>query len=257
MIAGNLPYAESSLAAVVGAVNAGADVKIISENVHTVANFVWATMPNSPIVSLNDIKGKRLTFTTPKSTTEVMQHLLVQKFGLDPHDVKLIATGPYGSALTAIQNDGADVALLAEPIFTLHKGEYRALAWARDVFPPLLSTVGVASSRTIKERPEILRAILLAHRKAVAFMTSNRKEAAETIAKVYKLDPDVVESVLGGLIDHPSAGNVPYFGEGDFLPQGIDNLTKGLHMIGALDADIQWRLLIDQTLLPADLQRPL
>ena len=88
----------------------------------------------------------------------------------------MIATGPYGAALTAIQNNGADVALLAEPIFTLHKGQYRALAWARDVFPPLLSTVGVAAAKTIKERPEALRAILVAHRKAVAFLEFEPKE---------------------------------------------------------------------------------
>jgi NitT/TauT family transport system substrate-binding protein len=257
MIAGDLPYAESSLAAVVSAVKAGADVKIVSENVHTVANFVWATMPNSAITSLNDLKGKRLTFTTPQSTTEIMQHLLIETVGLGPHDVKLIATGPYGAALTAIQNGGADVALLAEPIFTLHKGKYRALAWARDIFPPLLSTVGVASTKTIKERPEILRAILVAHRKAVAFLESNRKEAAAIIAKVYKLDPDIVEAVLDDLLDHPSKGNVPYFGQGDFLPEGVDNLTEGLRLVGALDADIQWRSLVDQSLLPADLQRML
>jgi NitT/TauT family transport system substrate-binding protein len=257
MIAGDLPYAESALAAVVTAAQKGAEVKIVSENVHTVANFVWATMPNSPIKTLSDIKGKRLTFTTPQSTSEVMEHLLIEKVGLKQDDVKLVATGPYGAALTAIQNGGADIALLAEPIFTLNPGKYRALAWARDVFPPLLSTVGVTSAKIIKERPQAVRAILVAHRRAVEFITTNRKEAAAIVAKIYKLDPLVIEAVLGELIDHPSVGNVPYFGRGDFLPEGIDNLTKGLTLIGALDADVQWRSLVDQSFLPTDLQRPL
>jgi NitT/TauT family transport system substrate-binding protein len=257
MIAGDLPYAESALAAVVTAAQKGAEVRIVSENVHTVANFVWATMPGSPIKTLSDIKGKRLTFTTPQSTSEVMEHLLIEKAGLKQDEVKLVATGPYGAALTAIQNGGADIALLAEPIFTLNPGKYRALAWARDVFPPLLSTVGVTSTKVMKERPQVIRGILLAHRKAVQFIATNRTEAATIVAKVYKLDPKVIEAVLGELVDHPSLGNVPYFGEGDFLPAGVDNLANGLKLIGALDADVQWRALVDQSFLPADLQRPL
>ncbi len=63
--------------------------------------------------------------------------------------------------------------------------------------------------------------------------------------------------LLGGLFDHPLMGGVLYYGQGDFLPQGVDNLSKGLRLIGVLDADIQWRSLVDQSMLPADLQRPL
>lgn len=257
MIAGDLPYAESALAAVLTASKSGADIKIVSENVHTVANFVWVVAPNSPIASLADLKGKRLTFTTPQSTSEVVERMIVAKQGLHNDDVRYLATGPYGAALTALSTGGADVALVAEPVFSLNKDRVRALAWVRDHLPPIVSTIGVVPTKVAKERPEIVRGILLAHRRAVEFMRSNRTESAAIIAKVYKLDPALVESVLAELIDHPSEGGVPYYSLGDFNPAGIDRGIDGLKLMNALDNEAPWRSLVDQSFLPADLQRKL
>ncbi len=257
MLAGGLPYAESAIASVITASKNGAEVKIVSENVATVANFVWATTLTSPVKSLADLKGRRLSFTTPQSTTEVMERLLVAKYGLRNEDVKYVATGAYGAALTALQAGGIDVALLAEPIFTLNAGKFRALGWARDVLPPLASTVGVVPTETARKHPEMIRGILAARRRAVEFMNSNRHEAAAIIAVVYKLDPAIVEAVLGELGDHPSEGNVPYFGLGNFYPDGMDRMMDGLKLINALEGDVTWRSLVDQSFLPADLQKPL
>ncbi len=53
-------------------------------------------MPNSPIKSINDIKGKRLGFTNPGSTTQALTLLLVEKVGLKPGDVTMISTGGFG-----------------------------------------------------------------------------------------------------------------------------------------------------------------
>ena len=39
-------YGEAALSAVVSAVQSGADLRIISGNVHTVAEFVWVAMPD-------------------------------------------------------------------------------------------------------------------------------------------------------------------------------------------------------------------
>src|SRR3989441_6489816 len=57
LLGGKLAYGEAAPAAVVAAVQGGADLRIISGNVHTVAEFVWVTMPNSPIASINDLKS--------------------------------------------------------------------------------------------------------------------------------------------------------------------------------------------------------
>src|SRR5471032_943678 len=57
MLAGGVPYGEVNPGVVIAAIQQGADLKIISDNVLTVAEFVWAVKPDSPIKSIKDLKG--------------------------------------------------------------------------------------------------------------------------------------------------------------------------------------------------------
>src|SRR5262245_18740955 len=59
MLAGNAPYGEVSPNGVVGAIQRGADIKITSNNVLTVVEFVQAVKPDSPGKSVKDLKGKK------------------------------------------------------------------------------------------------------------------------------------------------------------------------------------------------------
>ena len=257
MIAGGLPYAESAPAAVLTAVKSGADVKIVNEDVHSNANDVWVTTLDSPVKTLSDIKGRRLAYTTPQSTSELLDHLLVAEAGLQNSDVRYLSSGPFGAELTALQVGGADVASIAEPLYTMNQGKYRVLAWARDTLEPFPATIGVVPTEVARKRPEVIRGILVAHRRAVEFMISNRDESAAIIGGAYKLDPAVIKVVLDELIDHPSVGGVPYFSLGDIRADGMDRLVAGLKTIGALEDPVAWRTLVDQSFLPPDLRRPL
>ena len=255
MIAGDLPYADTALVPALTAISMGSDIKIISENGHTTSQFVWITNPDSPIKTMADLKGKRITFTTPLSTSQILDNMLVAKAGLKSSDVKLISTGAYGAALTALQNNGVDVALVAEPVYTLNKDKFRALFFSRDVFPAISSTVGVTSAKVSKERPEALRGILAAHRKAVEYMGSNPKESAQVIAKVYKMDPKIVEQVITELMSHKSIDGQPFYSLGDLYAPDMDALIKASTDAGALKEKIEWRKYVDQSFLPDDLKR--
>jgi NitT/TauT family transport system substrate-binding protein len=255
LIAGDLPYADSALIPTLKAIKGGADLKLIADNTHTTAQFVWIAKPNSPIRTLADLKGKRITFTTPLSTSQSLDFLLVDKAGLKPADVKLISTGAYGAALTALQSDAVDLALVSEPAYTLNKDRFRPVFWSRDLFPAINSSLGVTSAATAKNHPELLRGIIAARRKAVLFMMTNRTEAAAIIGKVYKMDAAVVKEVLDELMDHPSVGGVSFFGEGDINPGGLDALVDIAQKTGDLKERVDWRPYVDQSFLPKDLQR--
>jgi NitT/TauT family transport system substrate-binding protein len=56
LLGGNLGYGEVDLAGTVAAIELGNDLRIISENVLTVGEFVWAVKPDSPIKSLSDFR---------------------------------------------------------------------------------------------------------------------------------------------------------------------------------------------------------
>ena len=81
MLAGNAPYGEVNPVVVVSAVLQGADLRIVSDNVSTVAEFVWAVKPESPIKSVKDFKGKRVGYTNPRSTSQALANLLLQGAG--------------------------------------------------------------------------------------------------------------------------------------------------------------------------------
>jgi NitT/TauT family transport system substrate-binding protein len=257
LIAGDLPFADSALIPTLKALQNGSDLKIVSDNTHTTAQFVWLVKAGSPIKTLKDLKGKRITFTTPLSTSQVLDFLLVQKAGLTPADVRLISTGAYGAALTALQNDGVDLALVSEPTYTLNKANFQPVFWSRDLFPAINSSIGITSAKTASEHPEIVRGIIEAHRKAVDFMKTHRDESAAIIAKAYRMDPAVVKAVLAEVMDHPSMDGESFFGEGDFDPNDLDNLVDISRKTGALTGAIDWRDHADQSFLPADLQRKL
>jgi NitT/TauT family transport system substrate-binding protein len=250
--AGDLLFGESSLAAVVSAVQSGADIKIVSSDADLVTDICFVTMPGSPVKSINDIKGKRLGFTNPGSTTQALTLLLLEKAGLKPTDVTMTATGGFGPGLTALENGGVDVMALTDPLTSKYGDKYRVLAWGKDIFPPMNNVVGITTAKAMKERPDAIRGLLRARRKAVEFMKSNPKEAAEIIASVYKMDVPVIAKAIqntGVVVD-----GVPYWGPGNLQYRGMDNMIRAQKLVGAVKGDVDWSKLVDESFLPNDLK---
>jgi NitT/TauT family transport system substrate-binding protein len=253
MLGGNMPYGEISLSAAVLAIQGGADLKIISENVYTVAEFYWLTKPDSPIRTLKDLKGKRIGFTNPQSTSQAMDYLLLEAAGLKETDVQLIKTGGFGVGVTAVAHDGIDIMPVAEPLWTLNESRFRAAFWAPEVLPALCNVVGVTTGRAARENRDLIRAILAARRKAVEFMTTNLDESAQIIAKDYQMDTAGVRNVLRNLIEKKAPGGLPYWSPiGQFDWASMNNMIRAQRLVGVIKSDVDWSKLIDESFLPAE-----
>jgi NitT/TauT family transport system substrate-binding protein len=252
LTAGNLVFGESALAAVVAAIQGGADIKIVSEDASLVTDICFVTMPNSPIKSINDIKGKRLGFTNPGSTTQALTLLLLEKVGLKTTDVTMTATGGFGPGLTALENGGIDVMALTDPLTSKNAEKYRVIGWGKDLFPPMNNVVGVSTTKAMKEQGDTLRAIIRARRRGVEFMKANPKEAAQIIASVYKMEPAVIENAIrqtGVTVD-----GVSYWGPGGFNYKGLDNMIRAQKLVGAIKGDVDWSKIVDESFLPENLR---
>lgn len=254
LLGGKLAFGEAAPSAVVTAVQGGADLKVISGDVHTVAEFVWVTMPNAPIQSVKDLKGKRIGFTNPGSTSEALDYLLLEHAGIAVADVKLSRTGGFGAGLTQLELGGMDVVPITEPMFTANPGKYRIVASAPEVLPALSNVVGVTTGEAAKTRGDFIRGVLKARRKAVEFMHSNTKEASALIAKVYNLDAGVTEKVVRALLDSEKKGGVPYWGPGDLRIDTMNNMIRAQKLVGAVKGDVDWSRLVDESFLPDDLK---
>src|SRR6266536_3022907 len=156
---GGVPYGEVNPGVVVSAILAGADLRIISDNVLTVAEFVWAVKPDSPIKSIKDFKGRKIGYTNPRSTSQALAILLLQAAGYKPDEAELVKTGGFGEGVAALDIGAIDVAPMAEPVWSKFKDKYRSVAVASDILPPLDNVVGVTTKAAAEARGDFLRAI--------------------------------------------------------------------------------------------------
>ena len=252
LLAGDLPYGEAGLTAALAAIRGGADIKIIATTANTVAEIGWVVMPDSPIRTIKDMKGAKLGYTNPNSTTQALALMLIDAAGLKTDDVQTISTGGFGPGLAALEHGEIDVAPIVEPIFSNEKGKYRLLTWAPDVLPPLVDVLGITTDRAIKERPDFLKAILAARQKAVQFMTEHPHEAAEIVAKPYNIDVDVAEAVITHLQTPTGPDKVRYWGEGAIYLPSMKNLADAQQLLGEDYSNIDWSEIVVDDFLPDD-----
>jgi NitT/TauT family transport system substrate-binding protein len=253
LMTGHLSYGEIDLAGTVAAIQQGADLKIISDNVLTVNEFVWAVKPDSPIKTIKDLAGRKIGYTNPRSTSQALDILLLEAAGLKPNQAELVKTGGFGEAIVALNLGLIDASAIADPVWSKNKSQFRVLVSAADVLPPLCNVIGVTTAEAAASKGDFIRAILRGRRKAVAFMSAHPDEAADIVAKAYNLDLDIAKSTINNLIT-PSKSGVAYWGPGNFDVAGMDAMLRAQKLVGALSGDVDWLKIIDTGFLPDDLK---
>jgi len=255
LLGGNLAYGEINPTATVIAIQQGADLKIVSDNVQTVAEFIWAVKPDSPIKTVADLKGKKIGYTNPRSTSQALAILVLEKAGLKPTDAELVKTGGFGEGIVALDLGAVDVTPIPEPLWSQHQGKYRAVVRASDLLPPLDNVVGVTTGKAAATRGDFIRAVIRARRQAVDFMYANPDEAGDIIAKAYNLAPDVARSAVRNLTSSHAKSGVRYWAAGGFDLKAMDEMMRAQKLVGALKDDPDWSKIIDESFLPDDLKR--
>ena len=251
MLAGNAPYAEVTPNAVVAASQQGADLKIVSVNVLTVAEFVWVVKADSPIKSVADLKGKKFGYTNPRSTSQGLATLVLQSGGLKTEDAELVKTGGFGEGIAALDAGLVDAVPMPEPLLSKFKGKYRIIASASEFLPPMANVVGVVSGSQAESKGNFVRAVIRARARAVAFMMEKPDEAGDIVAKAYNIDPEVGRSAVRFLTASKTAG-IPYWGAGAIHIEGLKRSIDLQKSIGALSGEVDIEKLIDTQFLPAD-----
>lgn len=254
MIAGNLPFAEAGITGAIAAIKSGADLRVIASTVNTFSEVIWVTMPDSPIKTIKDIKGKKVGFTSPKSATNMMAVLLVKKAGLKQDEVQMIAAGSFAQALTALDTGGVDVIPMVEPTFSIRGSKYRILATGNQTFPPMSNVLGLTTAKAAKERPEVLKGILAARREALNWMLKNPKESADILTKAWKVDAAILEKVIVQLRDKGAVDKVAYWGQGNIELKALENMLEGAMTTGEITEAFDVRKIVDESFLPADLK---
>ena len=248
-------YGEANPGAIAVAIQQGADIKIVSDNVLTIAEFAWMVKKDSPIKTIQDLKGRKIGYTNPRSTSQALAILLLRKAGYKEEDAELVKTGGFGPMLAALDLDQIDVAAVTEPLWSKVKDKYRVLITGAEALPPLDNVVGMTTGEAAKTRGDFIRAVIRARRRAVEFMVKNPDEAGDIVAKDFNITPEVARAAVRNLTTSYTQG-IPYWGNGQIHLEGMKRIIEVQRSVGAISGEIDLAKMIDTQFLPNDIKTP-
>jgi NitT/TauT family transport system substrate-binding protein len=253
MLAGGIAYGEVNPGAVVAAIQQGVDLKIIADTVPTLDDILWVVKPDSRIKSVNDLKGAKIGYTNPKSTSEALNLMLLDAAKLKVSDVELVRTGGFGEGLASVSAGLIDVMPVGGPVYYTNQKNFRIIARGADVLPLLNNVVAITSAEAAKTRGDFLRAVLRARRKAAEFLYQNPDESAEIVSKAFKMDPAIAMQSIHDLVAIVNNG-VRNISDGQIHLKGLQDMLALQKRIGAIEGDIDVTKFIDTSFLPPDIQ---
>lgn len=248
-IASGAGYGVVGTAAALAAYREGHDIRIVSANVMSLADLFWVSMPGKGINSIQDLKGKKVAYTRPRSTSETLAKMAIAAAGIPADQIELLSLGKIGAGLAALERGDVDAALILEPLWSGRLGKYE-VAFDLKNLPRMTQTVGVTTAEFMKENPEKLRAILAARRAAVDYLYLEPEKAAKLVAKAYgeKLSEEVAINAVKNMVA------IDYWGRGRFDMQALENMLDGLRAQGSWEGPIDWNDILDDSFLPKDQQ---
>ncbi|HEV8023091.1 MAG TPA: ABC transporter substrate-binding protein [Candidatus Lustribacter sp.] len=200
---------------------------------------------DSPVKTVDDLKGKTFGVATTGSVTEWMVFELARVRGWGPNSVKTVATGGgpatiaglrthsfdavVGTASAAYQLDGQKVVRIVLPC-----GDY--------VKNFIMHTI-YASNDLIKNRPNDLRGFLAGWFAAATFMKANRAETIKIAADADGIDPPAQAKEYDLVAPYLST-------DGKFNRQGLATIARSYVDLKMLDAVPDLTKTINEAYLP-------
>jgi NitT/TauT family transport system substrate-binding protein len=248
ILASDTPYGEVATAAALAAARQGLDVVIVNAATRTVAESSLVTMPSSNVQTLNDLIGKKIAITSPKSTSEMVFLMELQAQGIDASKIQRVVSGGYTQGLTMLEQGAVDAAVLIEPLSIVRKDRYRTVIHAKGLLPPMTTSVGITTREFATAHPEKIRAIIAGRRLGVQAIYADPVAASKLVAKEFNLEPALAQRAVANMIEPQM------WSEGTINLAELDRIAAGLKLVGEISEIPDWSKLVDRSFLPADLQ---
>lgn len=174
------------------------DVRIFG-NVYTAASVDFITLPDSPINTVEDVRGKTVAVSTPGSNSTYFADRTLREAGLIPdQDVTLVSVGSASDSWTAVSQGVVDVAWTASPLSEQIASETGAkVIWrSRDYVSDWSDTCLVGTRSFIDENADALKGWGRALGRAMAMIGQDVEKAAEVYGAAISMDPEVALQAL-------------------------------------------------------------
>lgn len=249
MIGGGLEYGIVGTSAALTAIREGIDVQIVHGVIRTMEDLFWVSMPGSGITSIQDLKGKKIGFTRPRSISETMARWMLERNGMSGQ-AELVALGGVGAGLSALESGGVDAALILEPLWSARQGRYQ-IAFTLEELPPMTQMVGVATRRMMDTKPDVLRDLVAGWTQSVNFTYENHAEASQIMSDAFgaqTLPPYVALSAVSNM------AGIDYWSRGDIDIPGLEFWLQTMREQGEWEGEAHWDRMINEAFLPEALR---
>ena len=207
----------------------GVPAKAVAAMAGAPMNMSMVVLYNSPIKTLDDIKGKKIGITTVGSLTDWLLKRVVAQKKWAPSDVTAVTVGGMESTKAALKTEQIDGVVIALELgYALEAAkEWRVVAPLAPFAPDFHTHVIFARDELIANKPALVERFLRGWFETIAFMRANKERTVEITAKVLNLDPTVISRVYDEQIKI-------FTSDGRFDPKALVVIRQSLVEMGIL-----------------------
>jgi ABC-type nitrate/sulfonate/bicarbonate transport system substrate-binding protein len=226
----------------------GVPAKAVAAMAGAPKNIALSVLYNSPLKTLDDVKGKKIGITTVGSLTDWLLKRIAQAKNWAPTDVTAVTVGGMDSTKAALKTGQIDGAIFAlEVSYVLEEAkEWRVLSPLAAFAPDFHTHVIFARDEMIAKKADVVGRFLRGWFETIAFMRANKDKAVEITGKVLNFPRPATVRTYDEQIGMFSA-------DGAFDPKALDVLRKSFVEMGILQQVPDDSVLLTRQFVPVKL----
>ena len=200
---------------------------------------------NSPVKTVDDLKGRKLGVTTVGSLTDWIGKRINALKGWGASGITTVPVGGMPPARAAIKTNQIDGYIGALEVgYSLEEAkEWRVITTATPFVDHFITHVFFVRDDVIEKRPEVVRAFLRGWFDTIAFMKANKDKTVEITSKVLNLSPTVISRAYDEQIGIFTA-------DGTFDPKAVAVLKQSFIEMGLLKEIPEDKVMFTTQFLP-------
>jgi len=187
LLAGELDSFEGGPQGVFAADARGADARILGCHWVVVPHGIYAV---DTIKSVKDLKGKEIAVSAPNSMPDMLARFALEKYGVDPRDVKLAAVGGDRDRYQALVGGVVQAAVISNEYEPIAPKSIHLLIAGRDALPNFLRVCMMSSAKTLAAKGDDAVKFLAAEMNALRFAMAHRAETVALTRTIIHAKPD-------------------------------------------------------------------
>jgi len=172
------------------------------------SHHVLVTKPE--ITSPAQLRGRVVAISQPGGTVHRELLMILEKFRIDPNEVKIVSLASTPNGVTALKGGNVDAAMLLIPHdLYLEKDGFRPLVYLKDVAEFPLAGI-VAHNDRLRDRPNEVKNVLVGALKGIGYTKTHREEALPLLKEFLGLESlEMAKKAYGRLRDIWSDSGIP------------------------------------------------